>query len=34
LFDLLRVIIDTNDIMTDIGETGTCHQTNVTGTND
>ena len=32
LLDLLRVVVDANHIMTDIGETGARHQANVTGT--
>src|SRR6266545_1259148 len=34
LFDLLRVVVDANDIMADIGETGARHETDVTGTDD
>ena len=34
LFDLLRVVVDANDIMADIGEAGARHQANVTGTDD
>jgi len=30
----LHVVIDANDIMADVGETGARHQANVTGTDD
>jgi hypothetical protein len=34
LLDFLRVVIDANDVMSDIGETGTCDQADITGTDD
>src|SRR5882724_3042404 len=34
LFDFLCVVVDANHIMADIGETGTRHQANITGTDD
>ena len=32
--DFLRVIIDAYDVMPDVGETGTGHEANITGTDD
>ena len=34
LLDFLRVVIDAYDVMPDVGETGTSHQADITGTND
>jgi hypothetical protein len=34
LLDFLRVVIDAYDVVPDIGETGTRHQANITGTDD
>ena len=34
LLYFLRVVIDANDIMSDIGETGARHQADITGTDD
>src|SRR4029078_10605252 len=34
LFHFFRVVIDANHLMADISETGACHQTDVSGTDD
>ncbi len=34
LLDLLCVVIDANDVVSDVGETGASHEANVTGTDD
>jgi len=34
LFDLLRVVIDANDVVPNIGETGAGHEADVTGADD
>jgi hypothetical protein len=34
LLNFLRIVINTYDVMADIGETGAGHKANVTGTDD